>query len=133
MKLKRIAALGALLVLVAVLASACGQTAADVASHNLSVEAEQFRIARRIVVVNTWTDKYLFVVQGYCSVETASSALAGSLEITCKTSGGYKKAFIGLTRGVTYVVQQLDPAQVSTGRYEVIFRPSTLVPDIRVK
>lgn len=124
----------AVLVLVPFAATACGQTAADVASKNISTEAEQFKVARRIVIINGITDKYLLVITGYCSVETSSSSLTGSLEITCKTGPkAYKKSFIGLSDNVTYLVQQIDPIDVSTSRYKVIFQPSTIVPDIEVK
>lgn len=114
--------------------AACGQSNADVASHNISVEAEQFKVARRIVFFNGITDKYLLTITGYCSVETGNSALAGSLEVTCKTGpNGYKKSFLGLSDNVSYMVQQIDPINVSVNRYKVIFKPSTIVPDIDVK
>ena len=123
----------ALIIIPAILVG-CGQTAATIASKNLSTEAEQFKIARQIVFINGITDKYLAVVRGYCSVQTGASLLSGSLEVTCKVGPGqYKKDFFGLSDNVTYMVQQINPAAVSTSRYEVIFRPSTLIPDIEVK
>lgn len=108
----------------------CGPSNADVASHNLSVEAEQFKVARRIVFVNGITDKYLAEVTGYCSVETGDSALSGSLEVTCKLGPKkYKKSFFGLSDNVSYMVQQIDPIDVSVTRYKVIFKPEAIVPD----
>lgn len=132
-KMKRAAALLLLLSVVAVVAAGCGQSKADVASHNLSVKAEQFKVARRIVIINGITDKYLLTITGYCSVQTGGSSLTGSLEVTCKTGDGYKKSFIGLSDNVTYLVEQIDPFKVSTLRYTVIFQPSTIVPDIEIK
>lgn len=127
-------ALLAALLIAAPFVAGCGQSNADVASHNISVEAEQFKVARRIVFINGITDKYLLTITGYCSVETGNSALAGSLEVTCKTGpGAYKKSFLGLSDNVTYMVQQIDPIDVSTSRYKVIFKPSTIIPDIDVK
>lgn len=123
-----------LLITVPLFVTACGQSDADVAAHNISVAAEQFEVARRIVAVNGITDKYLFVIEGYCSVETSSSSLTGSLEVTCKLGPNkFKKTYLGLSDNVTYVVQQLDPIDVSTTHYRVIFKPSTIVPDIDVK
>lgn len=112
----------------------CGPSDADVAAHNLSVAAEQFEIPRHIVGINGITDKYLFEIVGYCSVETASSGLSGALEATCRVVGsdgkiGYKKTFLGLSDNVTFVVEQLAPAQVSTSRYRVIFKPEALIPN----
>ena len=110
--------------------TACGKTDADVAAHNISVAAEQFEVARNIVGINGITDKYLWEVTGYCSVETSSSGLTGALEVTCKTGPNkYKKLFSGLSDNVTYVVQQIDPIDVSTTHYRVIFKPEVLIPN----
>jgi hypothetical protein len=126
----------AVIATMALLTTACGQSKADVAAHNLSQEAEAFKIPRRIIFINGITDKYLATVTGYCSVETANSALGGSLEVTCQTgkdkSGNllYKKDYFGLSDNVTYMVEQLDPVNVSVDHYAVVFRPQTIIPDI---
>lgn len=113
------------------LVAGCGQSDADIAAHNISVAAEQFEVARRIVFFNGITDKYLAEITGYCSVETGNSALSGSLEVTCKLGPNkYKKSFFGLSDNVSYMVQQIDPVDVSTTRYRVIFKPESIVPDI---
>ena len=125
--------LAALVVGMALTTSACGPSDADVAAHNLSVAAEQFEVPRHIVGINGITDKYLFEVVGYCSVETADSGLGGALEVTCKVvkngKVGYKKIFMGLSDNVSFVVEQLEPVQVSTSRYRVIFKPEALIPN----
>lgn len=129
-----LALVAAALLLLPLLATGCGQTDADVASKNLSTEAEQFKVARRIVFFNGITDRYLAEITGYCSVETGDSSLTGSLQVTCKLGPKqYKKSFFGLSDNVSYMVQQIDPIDVSTTRYKVIFKPSTIVPDIDVK
>lgn len=111
--------------------TACSNSQADTASHNLSKDAEQFKIERRIVFFNGITDKYLLQIEGRCSVETGDSALAGSLEVTCKLGPErYKKHFLGLSDNVSYFVEQTQAANVSVYHYKVIFRPETIVPDI---
>lgn len=123
----------AMLPIFVVAGAACFQSKADVASHNLSREAEQFKINRRIVFFNGITDKYLLTVEGKCSVETSDSALHGSLEVTCKIGpDAYKKHFLGLSDNVSYFVEQLDAANVSEYHYKVIFKPETLIPDVDV-
>lgn len=113
--------------------SACS-TQADTASWNLSQDAEAFKIQRRIVFVNGITDKYLLTIEGRCSVETADSILKNALEVTCKYGPGkYKKHFLGLSDNVTYVVEQVDTADVSEYHYKVIFKPESIVPDIDLK
>lgn len=121
------AALGA----IAFGASACfDDSDADVAAKNLSKAAEQFEVPRRIVFINAITDKYLFVIEGYCSVETADSGLKGALEVTCKLADDkFKKSYLGLSDNVTYMVQQLSPIDVSTTHYRVIFKPEAIIPD----
>lgn len=122
------------LLLLPMIAAGCGQSDASVAAHNISVEAEQFKVARRIVFFNGITDTYLAEITGYCSVETSNSSLSGSLEVTCKLGPkAFKKSFFGLSDNVSYMVQQIDPIDVSTSRYKVIFKPSTIVPDIATK
>lgn len=131
MKRKKLAALVVAAVVATGVLGACSSDA-DVASSNLSKEAEQFRLARRIVFLNGITDKYLLEIQGYCSVETENSALKGALEVTCKVDGAYKKHFLGLSDNVSYFVEQLDASNVSTDHYKVIFKPSVIIPDIEM-
>lgn len=124
----------AMMVSFTLLSAGCGPSDADVASQNLSTAAEQFEIPRHIVGVNGITDKYLFEVVGYCSVETMDSGLAGALEVTCRVVDkkgkiGFKKTFLGLSDNVSFVVEQLEPTQVSTSRYRVIFKPEALIPN----
>lgn len=123
----------ALLVGFSFLTTGCTQTDADVASKNLSKAAEQFEVPRRIIAFNGITDHYVQVIEGYCSVETADSALAGALEVTCrvKQDGGFKfyKNFVGLSDNVSYSIEQLDPIKVSTTHYRVIFKPETIIPN----
>ena len=132
MKCKRYLVLAALvLVALPVILTGCNESDADVAAKNISKAAEQFEVARDIVGINGITGGYLWQIRGYCSVETAQSGLAGALEVTCKEGKGrYKKLFMGLSENTTYVVQQIDPINVSTTRFRVIFKPETLIPNI---
>jgi hypothetical protein len=123
--MKRLAMFG--LVMAATL-TACTSDA-DVASANLSQAAEQFEIERRVVFFNGITDTYLLSIEGRCSIEDQGT----QLEVTCKTgANAYKKHFLGLSDNVSYFVEQLETADVSVYRYRVIFRPSTIVPDVDV-
>lgn len=107
---------------------------ADVASKNLSLAAEQFEVNRRIVFFNGITDKYLLEINGLCSVESGESALAGSLEVTCKTGPStFKKHFLGLSDNVSYFVEQVEGVSASVYNYRVIFKPDVIVPDIELE
>jgi hypothetical protein len=101
---------------------------ADVASENLSKAADQFEIQRRIVFLNGITDTYMLTIEGLCSITDEIN----QLEVTCKTGPAqYKKHFLGLSDNVSYFVEQMESANVSTDRYRVVFRPSTLLPDVQ--
>lgn len=125
--------LAAIILISTVALTACGSDA-QVVSTNLSTAADQFEISRKIVFFNGITDKYLLEIDGLCSVETANSHLAGSLEVTCKTGpGAYKKHYLGLSDNVSYFVEQIDSANVSAYHYRVIFKPDAILPDINLK
>lgn len=107
---------------------------ADLTSHNLSKDAEEFKIERRVVFFNGITDTYLLSIEGKCSIETEDSMAAGSLEVTCKIADGqYKKHFLGLSDNVSYFVEQLESSDVDPYRYKVLFRPEQIIPDIDLK
>lgn len=102
---------------------------ADVASYNLSKEADMFNINRRVVFYNGITGEYMLVIEGLISVE--ADTLDGQLEVTVKTGlNEYKKHFLGLSDNVTYFVEQRDSANVSKFHYKVIFKPKSIIPDI---
>lgn len=120
-------------ILLATLFVAAGcSTDADVASYNLSKAADQFEIDRRIVFYNGITDTYMLIVEGRCSIKV--DGVDKQLEVTCKTGPeAYKKHFLGLSDNVSYVAEQLESANVSKYRYKVIFKPTTIIPDIDLK
>ena len=107
-------------------------TDADVVSENISKEADQFRVLRRVVFYNGITGEYMLTIEGYCSLGNFDDT--GELTVTCQTSPGqYKKNFLGLSDNVTYFVEQLDSANVSSDHYKVIFKPTVILPDIDVE
>lgn len=122
-----------LLMLALVFGTAACSSDADVVSHNLSQEADKFRVMRRVVFFNGFTDKYLLVIEGRCSLGNNDDP--GELTVTCKVgegegAKGYKKHFLGLSDNVSYFVEQLEAAEVDAYHYKVMFRPEEIVPDI---
>lgn len=104
-------------------------SAADTASRNISYDSDNFKVMRRVVFVNGITDKYLLSIEGLCSITKDKEDQ--QLEVTCKTGEGeFKKHYLGISDNVTYFVEQMDPASVSTYHYKVAFRPETILPDI---
>lgn len=100
---------------------------ADVASYNVSKEADNFRVKRRITFINLRSDEYLFSLIGNCSIKTDSAD--EQLEVICKVGDDkYQKHFLRLSEETTYVVEQLDYSEVSKYDYEIIFKPESIIP-----
>jgi len=112
-------------------ATACVSDA-DVASQNLSKAADNFEILRRVVFYNGITGEYMLTIEGRCSL--GNSDKARELSVTCKVGPSqFKKHFLGLSDNVSYFVEQLESASVSTYHYRVVFKPSVILPDIDVR
>lgn len=112
------------------LLSACND--ADVASRNLSKAADNFEVNRRIVFYNGITNDYMLVIEGLCSKDNTSTE--HTLGIVCKVGpDSYKKHLLGLSDNVTFFIEQIDGKNVSAYHYRVIFKPSTLIPDIEIR
>jgi hypothetical protein len=105
---------------------------ASVASQNLSTAADNFEITRRVIFYNGITDEYILVIEGLCSI--LADTLDGQLEVTCKDGPtSYKKHFLGLSDNVTYFAEQIESAHTDVFHYRVIFKPSSIIPDIELK
>lgn len=121
---RKIAILAALVVAIVPLAG-CG-SAADTVSRNISKDAEQFRIERRIVVTNGITDKVEFLVEGRCSYETPDDR---KVELTCKEGPHrYAKHVIITSDNVFVAVTQLGTVDESEYHTKFIIRPESIVP-----
>lgn len=110
-------------------ATACTETDSDVVRENLKVSAEQFELVRRIVFYNGITDKYMFLVEGRCSVDVVPEQ--NKLDVTCKMAdGSYKLHNLGQADNVTWFSEQLESENVSADHYRVIFKPESIIKDI---
>ncbi|MEC3942722.1 hypothetical protein [Enterococcus mundtii] len=104
--------------------SACRQ--ATKVSHNVSQEADNFNVIRRVAVMNTLSNTVEFEVIGRISVNTSNSE---KLEILVETEEGvYKKYLINMTQFNMYVIEDLAGAEVNQYKYEVNYMPESIVP-----
>lgn len=116
-----------LVLLIATLTIAGCDTDAEKVSHNLSKDAEQFKVERRIVFYNGITDEYMFEMQGRCSIE--ADMPDEQLEVTCKIGEDkFQKHFLGLSDNTTYIVEHLGTSPANEYRYKIIFKPESIVP-----
>jgi hypothetical protein len=106
-------------------------TDAEVASYNLSQDADMFKIVRRVVFYNGVTGDYILSVEGRCSIHV--DTVDKQLELTVKTGENtYKKHFLGLSDNVTYFAEQMEDASVNVYHYKVIFKPASIAPTIQL-
>ncbi len=118
------------LAVLALFITGCAREAVK-ANRNATIASDQFEVTRRIVFYNGITNEYILIIEGLCSLGKHDAT--GELSVTCKTgSETYKKHFLGLSDNVTYFAEQIDSAGVSGYHYRVIFRPSTIIPDIEL-
>lgn len=112
-----------LILTLAVLLSAC--TEADRVTHNISKEADNFNVTRRVTIYNTRSDKILLEVIGNLSVQKSG----GDIDLIVEVGPGqYKKHFVSLNSWTTYVVEDVSGAFVDRYHYEINFLPEMLIP-----
>ena len=122
---KKITTLAAAALAGAFLLTACDD--ADVANHNISKDADNFKVLRRVVVINTITDTPLFEITGKLSIQKDETD--NQLEVTVKVDDEtYKKHFIGLTETVSYVLEDVNGTDVDPNRYQVSYLPEAIIP-----
>lgn len=111
------------ILLCAVILAGC--TEADKVSTNVSKEADNFNVTRRVTVFNTRTDKILLEIIGNLSIKHSS----GDVDIIVEVGPGtYKKHFVSLNDWTTYVVEDVSGAFVDKYHYEINFLPEMIVP-----
>lgn len=88
--MKKRIAMALILIVMAAMLAGCNQAA--LVSYNLSKEANQFNVTRRLAVINARTDKPLFEMVGNFSISNSDYS---ELEITVQTGPKeYKKHFV---------------------------------------
>ena len=97
----------------------------DKVSYNVSQEADNFNVVRRVAVINARTDKIEFEVVGRISISASSDQLEIMVEVG---KGEYKKHIVNMTEWNMYVVEDLEGAKVNEYKYEVNYMPETIIP-----
>ena len=108
-----------------------GCTTADTVNHNLSKEANEFNVYRKITVTNARTDTIMLRAEGYMSLSNNNSS---ELVVTIKTGeNSYYKDYIYLNDWTCYVMEQTEPNSADKYHYELVFYPERLIPDVQIK
>jgi len=114
--------IAALLVLTAVSCFAMtGCTEADQVSTNISKEADNFNVTRKLTVLNARTDTILLELTGTFALKNNSD---NELEVIIETAEGkYQKDYVFLNDYTMYVVEDISGAEVDNYHYEINFLP----------
>lgn len=111
----------ALSMLFIVLIMLCGCQKSYRVNHNLRNDANNFKVRRKVVALNTRTNEPLFTVEGYISIKTDDD---GDLNVTIRTGEDeYKLFYAHLSDDVTYTSVQLEPRETNPYAYEISFFP----------
>lgn len=133
----RIAAATSLALTLGGLTVACsdpGEQASDseVVNRNLTTDADNFKILRKVTFYNAIKDVVILEVEGFCSVEPGTVE-DRRMSVVCKVGKEYKRDALGDSDNVLWFYEQLEPAGVSPDHYKFVVKPSTLIPHVEVR
>lgn len=124
MKNKKLIVIALVVIVMVTMFAGCRES--DRVSYNLSQQADNFNVTRRLAVINARSDEPIFELIGNFSLSNNST---NELEITVETEKGvYKKHFVYLNQWTIYVVEDVSGAYVDPYHYEVNFLPEMIVP-----
>ena len=87
-------------------------------SQNVSQEADNFNVTRKLTVINARTDTVLLELTGTFALQN------NELEVIIETAEGkYKKDLVYLNDYTMYVVEDVSGANVDKYHYEINFLP----------
>lgn len=119
--------LASILVLAILIVSFAGCNESSRVSYNLSKEADNFNVIRKLTVINCIQGDVLFQMTGKMSIkaDTADNQLEIIVE---NVDGNYEKHFVGLSDNVTYVLEDLGSHDVDKYKYTLNFNPKMWLP-----
>ena len=105
---------------------------ADVASYNISKEADNFNVYRKVTVINNQSDAIMLEFEGWCSITKDNTD--NQLEITYRVGKDEcYKDFVGLNDHTTYVITHIDGSDVDKYHYEWLYHSNGDLIPIEIK
>ena len=116
---KKIVAVIVLVLLICITVTGC--TEANQVSYNISKEADNFNVTRKLTVLNARTDTILLELTGTFALKNND---ANELEVIIETAENkYQKDYVYLNDYTMYVVEDISGASVDKYQYEINFLP----------
>lgn len=125
-KLMTILIILVLLAIFAVTASGCRES--NRVSYNISKQADNFNVTRRLTVFNMRTDKCIMQMTGKMSIQNEGDNEISVIVEVDRKKNIYQKHLIYLNEWTMYTVEDVTGAEVSRYAYEVEFMPQSLKP-----
>ena len=114
------------LAIVAMSVTGCRQS--NRVSYNISKQADNFNVTRRLTVFNMRTDKCIMQMTGKMSIQNEGNNEISVIVEVDRKKNIYQKHLIYLNEWTMYTVEDVTGTAVSRYAYEVEFMPQTLKP-----
>lgn len=114
---------------ISLFAGITGCSQASRVDSNLTKEADNFNVVRQLTVINCIQGDTIFQMSGRMSITADTSD--NQLEIIVENNdGSYVKHFVGLSKNVTYVIEDLNLGKndVENYKYTLNFNPKMWIP-----
>ena len=117
-----------LFIIITVIITGCGVRQSERVSYNISKQADNFNVTRRLTVFNMRTDKCIMQMTGKMSIQNEGNNEISVIVEVDRKRNIYQKHLIYLNEWTMYTVEDVTGAQVSRYAYEVEFMPAALKP-----
>lgn len=101
---------------------------ADKVSRNISLNADNFNVVRRLTVFNMRTDRCIMTMTGKMSIQNEGNNEISVIVEVDRKSGLYQKHLIYLNEWTMYTVEDVSGVKVSKYDYECEFMPQSIIP-----
>ena len=118
----------AVVLIILIALSGCGVRESDRVSYNISKQADNFNVTRRLTVFNMRTDKCIMQMTGKMSIQNEGHNEISVIVEVDRKRNIYQKHLIYLNEWTMYTVEDVSGTNVSKYAYEVEFMPQTLKP-----
>lgn len=105
-----------------------GCTEAQRVSYNVSKQADNFNVVRRLTVFNMRTDKCIMQMTGKMSIQNEGHDGISVIVEVDRSKDLYQKHLIYLNEWTMYTIEDVSGTNVSKYAYEVEFMPQKLSP-----
>lgn len=117
-----------LFIIITVIITSCGVRQSERVSYNISKQADNFNVTRRLTVFNMRTDKCIMQMTGKMSIQNEGNNEISVLVEVDRKRNIYQKHLIYLNEWTMYTVEDVTGAEVSRYAYEIEFMPAALKP-----